>query len=77
MQQGFIMQDHLSNKQASTQTPKLYPCPQCQKMTTWQGNPHKPFCSARCKLIDLGAWASEDYKIPSNDAPFSDELDKF
>ncbi|OOS24563.1 DNA gyrase inhibitor YacG [Moraxella pluranimalium] len=51
-----------------------YPCPQCKTPTTWTDNPYKPFCSDRCKLIDLGAWASEDYKIPSDDTPFSDEL---
>jgi endogenous inhibitor of DNA gyrase (YacG/DUF329 family) len=56
---------------------KTYPCPQCQKPTTWHQNPHKPFCSARCKLIDLGAWASETYKIGAEHAPFSDELDNF
>ena len=27
-------------------------------------NPHRPFCSERCKIIDLGAWASESYKVP-------------
>jgi endogenous inhibitor of DNA gyrase (YacG/DUF329 family) len=30
----------------------------------WQGNEWRPFCSERCKLIDLGAWASEEYRIP-------------
>ncbi len=33
-------------------------------MTTWEENPWRPFCSERCKLIDLGAWASEEYRIP-------------
>lgn len=42
-----------------------YPCPHCNKPTQWQNNPNKPFCSERCKLIDLGAWADEAYKIPS------------
>lgn len=27
-------------------------------------NPYRPFCSQRCKLIDLGQWASENYRIP-------------
>ncbi|OOR90072.1 DNA gyrase inhibitor YacG [Moraxella caviae] len=51
-----------------------YPCPTCQKPATWTDNPSRPFCSERCKLIDLGAWASEDYKIATQDTPFSDEL---
>lgn len=54
--------------------PKQYPCPTCKKPTTWQDNPTKPFCSERCQLIDLGAWANEDYKIASHDTPFSDQL---
>jgi endogenous inhibitor of DNA gyrase (YacG/DUF329 family) len=39
-------------------------CPRCGEVTAWAGNPHRPFCSERCRLIDLGAWASEDYRIP-------------
>jgi endogenous inhibitor of DNA gyrase (YacG/DUF329 family) len=39
-------------------------CPICKRTTTWQENPWKPFCSDRCKLIDLGKWVSEEYKIP-------------
>jgi uncharacterized protein len=44
-------------------------CPRCGTHTTWQGNDFRPFCSERCKLIDLGAWASEAYKLPTQDAP--------
>lgn len=63
--------------QTATEKPiKTYPCPQCKKPTTWQNNPNKPFCSDRCKLIDLGAWASESYKIASHDSPFSDEINQ-
>lgn len=60
--------------QTPTTDPKQYPCPRCHKPTVWQDNPFKPFCSERCKLIDLGAWASESYKLPAEDVPFSDEL---
>jgi endogenous inhibitor of DNA gyrase (YacG/DUF329 family) len=38
-------------------------CPQCKKKIVWRNNPYRPFCSERCKLIDLGKWASEEYKI--------------
>lgn len=39
-------------------------CPNCQKTGTWtKDNPFRPFCSERCKLIDLGSWASEEHKI--------------
>ncbi|WP_421865339.1 DNA gyrase inhibitor YacG [Motiliproteus sp.] len=39
-------------------------CPHCQKPIEWDSNnPHRPFCSERCRLIDLGAWANEEYQI--------------
>ena len=40
-------------------------CPQCGAPTPWgAGSPFRPFCSERCKLIDLGQWASEGYRLP-------------
>lgn len=39
-------------------------CPTCRRSIQWEGNPHRPFCSARCKIRDLGNWASERYRIP-------------
>jgi endogenous inhibitor of DNA gyrase (YacG/DUF329 family) len=51
-----------------SQEPKqrMVACPQCGKASVWtQANPHRPFCSERCKLIDLGQWASESYRIPT------------
>ena len=40
-------------------------CPTCGKPHTWTPeNSFRPFCSDRCKLIDLGEWASETRKIP-------------
>ena len=40
-------------------------CPQCGKKAAWSPeNPFRPFCSERCKLIDLGQWATESYRIP-------------
>lgn len=42
-------------------------CPICNKQNTWRpDNSSKPFCSDRCKLIDLGEWASESRKIPGD-----------
>lgn len=38
-------------------------CPVCRKKCQWEGNPFRPFCSERCKLTDLGAWAGEEYRI--------------
>lgn len=39
-------------------------CPTCRKETAWNDNPWRPFCSERCKLIDLGEWANENHRIP-------------
>lgn len=40
-------------------------CPICQKEVEWtEENVHRPFCSERCKQIDLGAWAEEKYTVP-------------
>ncbi len=38
-------------------------CPVCKKEASWENNRFKPFCSERCKLTDLGKWASEEYRI--------------
>ncbi len=42
-------------------------CPICYQKTTWEQNPYRPFCSERCRLIDLGKWAGEEYKIPDEE----------
>ncbi len=38
-------------------------CPSCKKNTVWKDNLFRPFCSDRCRLMDLGKWASEEYRI--------------
>jgi endogenous inhibitor of DNA gyrase (YacG/DUF329 family) len=38
-------------------------CPRCREPTSWEGNEWRPFCSSRCKLIDLSSWISEEYVI--------------
>lgn len=41
-------------------------CPTCGNKETWiPENLFRPFCSERCKLIDLGDWASEKFRVPS------------
>ena len=58
---------------ASTPAPngnpvKIVVCPQCGGDSVYApSNPYRPFCSERCKLIDLGAWASESYRVPVQD----------
>lgn len=41
-------------------------CPTCSAKVEWiEANKYRPFCSERCKQIDLGAWAEEKYTIPA------------
>jgi len=43
---------------------KTVKCPTCEKPVEWSENsPWRPFCSERCRLIDLGAWADESHRI--------------
>lgn len=45
---------------------KIVFCPTCGKEVEWRPeSAWRPFCSQRCKLIDLGEWADEKYRIPS------------
>lgn len=45
-------------------------CPNCQTLVTWNdASIHRPFCSQRCKLIDFGGWANEEYKIVTKNNP--------
>lgn len=44
-------------------------CPSCGATVHWtQEARYRPFCSERCRLIDLGAWASESYCVPGAEA---------
>jgi uncharacterized protein len=52
---------------------KKMKCPVCGKEAVWEGNPDRPFCSDRCRTVDLGAWASEEYRIPAEKVPERDE----
>jgi uncharacterized protein len=46
------------------------PCPQCGDSSVFSpDNPYRPFCSERCKLVDLGKWASEGYRVPLDEEP--------
>ncbi len=45
-------------------------CPTCGRSIEWsEVSPFRPFCSERCKLIDLGAWLSEQRGIPGETSP--------
>jgi endogenous inhibitor of DNA gyrase (YacG/DUF329 family) len=60
-----------------TRKPTIVRCPQCGGDSVYgPQNPYRPFCSERCKNIDLGAWASESFRVPGetppDDLPFGD-----
>lgn len=44
-------------------------CPTCKKEVAF-GAPDFPFCSERCRLLDIGRWADEEYRIPAVSPPF-------
>jgi hypothetical protein len=47
--------------------PKIVRCPICKKAFDWHSKPQsRPFCSERCRLIDLGDWLEEKHRIPDN-----------
>jgi len=57
---------------------KIVQCPQCDKDVPWQQEQQwKPFCSERCKLIDLGEWASEGHKIAGEVMQTDIDIDQF
>lgn len=51
-------------------------CPQCGRFTLYAPeNPFRPFCTERCRLIDLGQWADESYRVPVDQSSSSGELE--
>jgi endogenous inhibitor of DNA gyrase (YacG/DUF329 family) len=61
--------------------PRIVRCPVCGGDSVYApGNPYRPFCSERCKGIDLGDWASEKFRVPDetppDDLPFGDPKDQ-
>jgi endogenous inhibitor of DNA gyrase (YacG/DUF329 family) len=50
-------------------SPTIVKCPGCGRSLEWSAaNKWRPFCSERCKLIDLGAWFKEEHAIPGEPA---------
>ena len=41
-------------------------CPTCKHRIQWESNPFRPFCSERCRLLDLDGWLSEQYRVPTD-----------
>jgi uncharacterized protein len=50
----------------STAARRIVTCPTCGGESVYAPeNPYRPFCSERCKNVDLGAWATEGYRVPA------------
>ena len=50
--------------------PRIVRCPTCAGDSIFApSNPYRPFCSERCKNHDLGAWASESFRVPEKEPP--------
>ncbi|MBV1915888.1 MAG: DNA gyrase inhibitor YacG [Pseudomonadales bacterium] len=66
-----------SETQKNKPNARILTCPTCKKPTAWSSkNPTRPFCSDRCKLIDLGAWSSGEHAIPGEPVIQFDDSDK-
>jgi endogenous inhibitor of DNA gyrase (YacG/DUF329 family) len=51
-----------------SEAPKQVTCPTCGGMSLYAPtNRYRPFCGERCKQMDLGAWASERFKVPEQE----------
>lgn len=57
----------------STRVMPIVRCPNCGKETEFTGNEFRPFCSERCKLLDFGAWADEEYNLPIETSSMTEE----
>lgn len=48
-------------------------CPHCGVETQFEDNEFRPFCSERCKLLDFGAWADEQYALPTESGELTEQ----
>ena len=67
----------MSENNPSGAKPRIVPCPGCGGDSIYAPtNPFRPFCGERCKNMDFGAWASENFRVASeaqpDDQPFGD-----
>ncbi len=67
---------HTVNGEGRQQVERRRPCPQCGLLVGWRNNAFRPFCSQRCKLIDLGAWIEERYAIPGEEVGADSEAEQ-
>lgn len=51
-------------------------CPHCKEKFNYYGSEFRPFCSERCKMVDLGHWFSENYTVASNEPLSEQDIDQ-
>jgi hypothetical protein len=73
LSRGYLTLDPLLENAMTRNIIKNIKCPNCRKPAPWEGNPSRPFCSERCRMIDLGAWVKEEYCIPGDKKPEDEE----
>jgi endogenous inhibitor of DNA gyrase (YacG/DUF329 family) len=68
----------MTDQPANQANPASVPCPTCGKPVPWANSPWRPFCSERCRLIDLGDWLAEKHRIsePLDDHSDAHETDR-
>lgn len=64
--------------QTHSKRPLEVACPQCRTKVQWSdSSPFRPFCSERCRLLDLGAWADESHRIAGEPAMDETSIDEW
>jgi len=62
--------DTVSINSSDNLKPRIVTCPACKGDSVYSAtNAYRPFCSERCKNMDLGAWASESFRVPTEAPP--------
>ncbi|MGM0824230.1 MAG: DNA gyrase inhibitor YacG [Pseudomonadota bacterium] len=62
--------------QPANDSPLEVACPQCARAVPWSNeSQYRPFCSKRCQLLDLGAWAEESHRIAGENAMDEADID--
>lgn len=57
--------------------PRTVNCPHCGTPVLWDSNNrYRPFCSERCRMIDLGAWMTESYRVPVENSGADEESEE-
>jgi endogenous inhibitor of DNA gyrase (YacG/DUF329 family) len=55
--------------------PSIVKCPTCRRDVEWSpASQFRPFCSDRCRLVDMGRWLSEQHRIPDESTAAEEPL---